>query len=49
MTHGTVLALYLAPLVKADAFELWRRMGQPSYVALELETRSTVETVERID
>jgi len=49
VTHGTVLALYLASLLRTDAFELWRRWGLPSYVVIDRETKQAVETVERID
>lgn len=49
VTHGTVLALYLASLLKSDAFELWRRWGLPSYVVIDRATKRAVETVERID
>ena len=49
VTHGTVLALYLASLLRTDAFELWRRWGLPSYVVIDWETKQAIETVERID
>lgn len=35
VTHGTVLALYLAQLGAGKPFELWRRMGLPSYAIVE--------------
>jgi broad specificity phosphatase PhoE len=47
VTHGTVLALYLAPVTKADPFELWRRLGLPSFVVVDC--ASVVETLERVD
>jgi broad specificity phosphatase PhoE len=49
VTHGTVLALYLAPLLPADPFELWRRLALPSFVVLDLASKKSIETVERID
>ena len=49
VTHGTVLALYLAPVLKSDAFELWRAMGLPSFVVIDRETTRARETVERIE
>ena len=49
VTHGTVLALYLAPIAKCDAFELWRRMGQPSFVAVDRATMNVSESVDRVD
>jgi broad specificity phosphatase PhoE len=35
VTHGTVLALYVAGKTGEDPFGLWRRMGLPSFVVLE--------------
>ena len=35
VSHGTVLSLFVAPLAKEDPFQLWRRMGLPSYVVVE--------------
>jgi broad specificity phosphatase PhoE len=35
VTHGTVIALYVAELTGDDPFTLWRRMGLPSFVVLE--------------
>ena len=49
VTHGTVLALYLAPLLEGDPFELWRRLGLPSYVVLDAEQMEAMETVERVE
>ena len=49
VTHGTVLALYLAPLLEADPFDLWRRLGLPSFVALDAESMEVIETVERVE
>ncbi len=48
VTHGTVLALYLAPIMEGDPFDLWRRLGLPSYVALDAESLEVIETVERV-
>jgi 2,3-bisphosphoglycerate-dependent phosphoglycerate mutase len=49
VTHGTVLALYLAPLLEGDEFDLWRRLGLPSYVVLDAEGMEAVEVVERVE
>jgi broad specificity phosphatase PhoE len=49
VTHGTVLALYLAPLLEGDEFDLWRRLGLPSYVVLDAEKMEAIETVERVE
>jgi broad specificity phosphatase PhoE len=46
VTHGTVLALYAAPLIDADAFTLWRQMGLPSYLVFD---RPSMVLVDRCD
>jgi broad specificity phosphatase PhoE len=35
VTHGTVLALYVADRTDEDPFTLWRRMGLPSFVVMD--------------
>lgn len=35
VSHGTVIALFAAPIAKMDAFQLWRQMGLPSYLVIE--------------
>jgi broad specificity phosphatase PhoE len=35
VSHGTVIALLLSKLGAGDGFELWRKMGLPSYAVLE--------------
>jgi broad specificity phosphatase PhoE len=35
VTHGTVLALYLAKHSGVNGYETWRSMGLPSYVAID--------------
>ncbi|MGB7159876.1 MAG: histidine phosphatase family protein [Tepidisphaeraceae bacterium] len=49
VTHGTVLALYLAPLTRGDPFDLWRRMGLPSFVMIDGETKQVIEMVDRVE
>lgn len=34
VAHGTVIALFVAARVGAEAFPLWRRLGLPSFVVL---------------
>lgn len=36
VSHGTVIALFVAARAHVDAPDLWARLGLPSYVALEL-------------
>ncbi len=46
VSHGTVLALHAAPLLERPEFELWRQMGQPSFLAFD---RPSMKLLERCD
>lgn len=35
VSHGTVIALFLASISEQDGFQLWRQMGLPSYAIIE--------------
>jgi broad specificity phosphatase PhoE len=49
VTHGTVLALFLADHgARKTAFELWRSLGQPSFVVMDVPGFEIVEVVERV-
>jgi broad specificity phosphatase PhoE len=48
VTHGTVLALYLASHNDRDPFHLWRELGLPSFVALDLATRKITGLVAKV-
>jgi broad specificity phosphatase PhoE len=48
VSHGTVLALYLAKHLQLDGYQLWRQMGLPAYVAVEEPEMNVVERVDRI-
>ncbi|MGQ0549025.1 MAG: histidine phosphatase family protein [Armatimonadota bacterium] len=48
VTHGTVIAMYVARAVPLDPFLLWKRLGTPSFVVLSLSERRVVTVVERI-
>jgi broad specificity phosphatase PhoE len=45
VAHGTVIALYVASISKEDGYQLWRRMGLPSYVVIESPADKVVEIV----
>jgi broad specificity phosphatase PhoE len=49
VTHGTVLALYLAALLDQDPYALWQRLGLPCYAVLTLPSLRVVEMVEAVD
>jgi probable phosphoglycerate mutase len=46
VTHGTVLALFLARAAGIDAVALWRRLGLPAFVVLSLPGYEVLEVVE---
>lgn len=48
VTHGTVMALFLADHVDDDPFDLWRRLQLPSFVTMEWPDKRVREIVERI-
>jgi 2,3-bisphosphoglycerate-dependent phosphoglycerate mutase len=46
VSHGTVIALYLAQLDAGKPFEIWRKMGLPSYAVVH--SGKVLEIVESI-
>ncbi|MBC8106157.1 MAG: histidine phosphatase family protein [Anaerolineae bacterium] len=48
VTHGTVLSLFAADVLSEDPFQLWRRMGLPSYIAMDWKKREVIRIVDRI-
>lgn len=48
VSHGTVLALFLAQYAKRPAFELWRQLGLPSFAVSELPEYRVMEIVPQI-
>lgn len=48
VSHGTVLSLFAGDFLKEDPFQLWRRMGLPSYIAMDWEKREVIRVVDRI-
>jgi broad specificity phosphatase PhoE len=48
VTHGTVLALYVAAATGVDVVALWRRLGLPSYVVLSRPYLALIEIVDTI-
>ena len=48
VTHGTVLALYAAPLFGLEPYFLWTRMSHPSFVVLDPDARAGVAVVESV-
>ena len=48
VSHGTVLALLLAKHGGGRAFELWRKMGLPSYAVVDLPAWRVERVVEQV-
>ena len=48
VTHGTVLALFIAAHSQRKPFDLWREMGLPSYVIFSLPEMNLLEVVSRL-
>lgn len=48
VTHGTVLALYAAPLFNRQPIDLWRRIGWPSFVVIDPATGTGLHLQESI-
>jgi len=48
VTHGTVLALFLARAAGIDAVALWRRLGLPAFVVLSLPEYEVLKVVEEM-
>jgi broad specificity phosphatase PhoE len=48
VSHGTVMALYLAQLAQRDVYDIWQQMGMPAYARLSLPDLQLVELVNEI-
>ena len=48
VSHGTVIALFVARAVGIEPFPLWKRLGLPSFVLLSLPTFELQEIVESV-
>ena len=42
VTHGTVMSLFVSRLTGSSDFELWNRMGLPSYIAIDLHSNTLI-------
>ncbi|WP_053220057.1 histidine phosphatase family protein [Virgibacillus senegalensis] len=45
VTHGTVISLFVEKYNSVKGFELWNKLGLPSYVELDAKTFRLLETV----
>ena len=48
VTHGTVMALFLAHVAAVEPVEFWQTLGMPAYVVLRLPDYEVVEIVNEI-
>lgn len=46
VSHGRVIALYVAYYTGVEPFAFWKRLGLPSFVVLSLPEREVIEVVE---
>lgn len=46
VAHGRVISLFVSRAAGVDAYELWSRLGLPSFVVLDLPSYALVEVVE---
>jgi broad specificity phosphatase PhoE len=45
VAHGTVISLYVSWLTRCDAYELWKELGLPSFVVLDIQSKTLIATV----
>lgn len=48
VTHGTVMALFVARAAAIDPFPLWRRLGTPAFIVLSLPDRQILTVVDHL-
>lgn len=48
VAHGRVISLLVSRAAGLDAYELWLRLGLPSFVVLDLATSAVIEVVESV-
>lgn len=45
VAHGTVISLYVSWLTGCDGYKLWKELGLPSFVVLDIQSKILIETV----
>ena len=43
VAHGTVISLYVSQLTGTDGYALWKKLGLPSFVVLDVESKVMLE------
>lgn len=49
VSHGTVIALYAAPLLGIGAAALWKRLQAPSFVVIDTEEKRVTRIVDEVE
>ncbi len=49
VTHGTVIALFVARAAAVDPFPLWKRLDTPAFIVLSLPDRQVVTVVDHVE
>ena len=44
VSHGTVISLFVSWLTGCDGFVLWQQLGLPSFVVLDMQSRTVLKT-----
>jgi len=44
VSHGTVISLYVSWLIGCDGYDLWKELGLPSFVALDIQSKILIKT-----
>jgi broad specificity phosphatase PhoE len=44
VAHGTVISLYVSWLTGCDGFSLWKELGLPSFVVLDIQSKILLDT-----
>ncbi|HKG54954.1 MAG TPA: histidine phosphatase family protein, partial [Anaerolineales bacterium] len=42
VTHGTVISLFVSRLTGSSDFELWNKIGLPSFIAMDLQSNTLI-------
>jgi len=45
VSHGTVISLYTAWLTGCNGYDLWQKLGLPSFVTLDVQSKRLLETI----
>jgi broad specificity phosphatase PhoE len=49
VSHGTIMALWLAPLLNRSVEDVWQAMGMPAYAVIEWPTKHVIHFQENVE